>query len=210
MHPIKWIIGTQLLTQPQEDIKGDIVMKKILLSVLTLVLTFSICACGNNQSETKPANDSTTSVNSTDSSQEELVYDSTESFDYLEVEGGIAIIEFKNYDHIKYSKIIIPSEIDNKKVVGIGSLDKVDYIVFGDFSVPCEVVIPSNVSYIGGRAFFGVKNLVKVSGGENCKTLGDFSFADCEDLETVTFYEQLDTISDSAFTGCAKLKQINK
>ena len=185
---------------------------KILLSLVCGLLIVGLATgCGNskNDDNLKEPEENSTSTSNNSTSKKELIYNSTEAFDYLEVDGGITIIEFKNYDRVKYSKIIIPSEIDNKKVIGIGSLEKVDYIVFGDFDSPCEIVVPDTVTYIGGRSFFGVKNLIKVSGGENVKTIGDYAFADCEDLEEITFINNVTSISNSAFTGCTKWKTNN-
>lgn len=184
-------------------------MKKLIVFILVTIMVASFCGCEksgtNNDVHNKNETTSNDDVNSDNEQPSELIYDSVEAFDYIDVEGGIAIIEFKNYDHIEYSKIIIPAEINNRKVVGIGSIGDIDYSVFGDFYSPCEVVIPASVYYIGGRAFFGAKNLIKVSGGENCKTVGDYSFANCEDLIDVTFYNQLENVSDSAFIGCNQL-----
>ena len=48
-------------TAVQEDIKGDIVMKKVLIFALTLAMMLSVCACGNKQNENNPA-DSTSNT----------------------------------------------------------------------------------------------------------------------------------------------------
>ena len=185
-------------------------MKKIMVSLLTAIMIISFCACGKSTETNKPSEQSSITSNSDSTSQKnELIYNSTEAFDYIEVEGGITIIEFKNYDKIEYSKVIIPSEIDGKKVVGIGSLDEYNYWVFADFSRPCEVVVPETVSYIGVRSFYHAKNLVKVSGGENCQTIGDFAFADCDDLEEVTFLNNVDVVSENAFSDCEKFLVAN-
>ena len=35
-------------------------------------------------------------------------YNSTDAYSYVELDEGITITDFKNYDYIEYSKIIIP------------------------------------------------------------------------------------------------------
>lgn len=145
-------------------------MKKIMIGLLAVIMTMSICACGNdtNTSSKESTAKSSASASNDSSNKKELIYDSTEDFGYAEVDGGIIITDFKNYDYVEYDKIIVPSEIDGKKVVGIGNWDEQCHRVFGN----CEVVIPSTVKHIAGMAFEGADGLVKLSGGENCTKIG--------------------------------------
>ena len=185
-------------------------MKKIMIGLLAVIMTMSICACGNdtNTSSKESKTESSASASSSSSNKKELIYDSTEAFDYSEVDGGISIIEFKNYDYVEYDKIIVPSEIDGKKVVGIGD-DKRDYYVFGAVFGNCEVVIPDTVTYIGDYAFTGAKGLVKLSGGENCKKIGDDAFMNCINLSEVTFLDNVTDLADNAFAGCTKWESLH-
>lgn len=57
------------------------------------------------------------SASNSSSNKKELIYDSTEAFNYSEVDSGISIIGFTNYDYVEYDKIIVPSEIDGKKLL---------------------------------------------------------------------------------------------
>ena len=181
-------------------------MRKILLFVLTSALVLSVCACGNKQDENKPTGSSSVSTtNNVSPEKKELIYDSTEAFEYSDVEDGIIITHFSNYDNVEYDKIYVPSEIDGKKVIGIGALEA-NHRIFGAVFGECEVVIPDTVTYIGGDAFFGAKGLVKVSGGENCKSIGESAFAYCENLTEITFLDHVTDIADSAFGNCPKLK----
>ena len=125
-------------------------MKKIMIGLLAVIMTMSICACGNdtNTSSKESKTESSVSASNSSSNKKELIYDSTEAFNYSEVDSGISIIGFTNYDYVEYDKIIVPSEIDGKKVVGIGD-DKKDYYVFGAVFGNCEVVIPDTVTSSG-------------------------------------------------------------
>ena len=189
-------------------------MKKIMISLLAVIMTISICAFGNdtNTSSKESTAKLSASASNDSSNKKELIYDSTEAFNYLEVDGGIIITDFKNYDYVEYDKIIVPSEIDSKKVVGIGSLEKTDIYYGGVFSavfVNCEVVIPSTIKHIAGMAFEGADGLVKLSGGKNCKKIGEYAFMNCVNLAEVTFLDNVTDLADNAFVGCTKLESLH-
>ena len=185
-------------------------MKKIMIGLLAVIMTMSICACGNdtNTSSKESKTESSVSASNSSSNKKELIYDSTEAFNYSEVDSGISIIGFTNYDYVEYDKIIVPSEIDGKKVVGIGD-DKKDYYVFGAVFGNCEVVIPDTVTYIGDYAFTGAKGLVKLSGGENCKKIGEYAFMNCVNLAEVTFLDNVTDLAVNAFAGCTKWESLH-
>ena len=187
----------------------------VCLVVLALVITIVVLVAkqGGNDTITTPNTPTTGIENNVNNSstnnvqKKELIYNSTEAFDYDEVEDGIIITYFKNYDYVKYDKIIIPSEIDGKTVVGIGALEKTNIYygrVLGAIFGNCEVVIPSTVTYIGGMAFQDADGLVKLSGGENCKIIGEYAFMNCENLSEITFLDNVTDIADNAFAGCTK------
>lgn len=189
-------------------------MKKIMISLLAVIMTMSICACGNDTNTSSKESKTESSVSSSNDSlnKKELIYDSTEDFDYSEVDDGVIITYFNNHDYVEYNKIIVPSEIDGKKVVGIGSLEKTDIYYGGVFSAVfgnCEVVIPDTVTYIGGKAFEGADGLVKLSGGENCKKIGEYAFMNCVNLAEVTFLDNVTDLADNAFAGCTKWESLH-
>lgn len=178
-------------------------MQKFLLVLLAALMLMSVCSCGNKPNETKPSDESSVSTSSTVPDKKELIYDSTEAFDYAEVDGGVIITHFDNYDYVEYDKIYVPSEIDGKKVVGIGALGE-QHRVFGAVFGNCEVVIPSTVKYIADMAFEGADGLVKLSGGENCTKIGEYAFMNCVNLSEVTFLDNVTDLADNAFAGCTK------
>lgn len=186
--------------------------KKILLSLICGVMVIGIATgCGNSKNNDNKTKENSTSSNN-NSTSTELIYDSTEAFDYSEVDGGIIITYFKNYDYIEYDKIIIPESLDGKTVIGIGTLDQSDIYYGNVFSAVfgnCEVVIPDTVTYIGGEAFQNAKGLVKLSGGENVKTIGEFAFMNCENLKEITFIDNVTDLADNAFAGCTKWNSIH-
>ena len=174
-------------------------MKKIFLISLVLVLLLTLTAC-TSKKDNGVNSGTQTSTDGTSSNDELLIYDSTDLYVYEDYKDGITITRFKNYNLIEYDKIIIPSEINGKKVLGIGSLEKkiqaMTYVAGN-----CEVVIPETVEFIGDYAFFDADGLVKVSGGANVKIVGSGAFGYCEKLEEVTFINNVDYVDEYAFDG---------
>lgn len=182
-------------------------MKKVLIFALTLAMMLSVCACGNKQNENNPADSTSNTASNVAPEKKELIYDSSEAFDYSEVDGGVIITYFKNYDYVEYDKIIIPEILNGKTVIGIGALEKTDTYygkVFSAVFGNCEVVIPNTVTYIGGKAFQDAKGLVKLSGGENCTKIGEYAFMNCVNLSEITFIDSVTDLADNAFAGCTK------
>lgn len=70
-------------------------------------------------------------------------------------------------------------------------------------------VVPKDITSIGTRAFYGLKNLVNVYLPENLEVIDSFAFTNCKNLEEIKFPKSLTTIKSKAFTNCYKLKEIN-
>ena len=122
-------------------------------------------------------------------------------YTYKDVEGGVAITHFRNAGGDSYSKITLPSELDGKKVVGIGMMDGTASMCFDLGLNGCEVVIPDTVKYIGKLAFAAADGLVKVSGGKNVIEIGDEAFSMCKKLEEITFIGNVQKVASNAFEG---------
>ena len=184
-----------------------IMMKKILIVTAALLLLFGFSACSQEPAEADPSQTienntgGVAEASESESAQgtgEENICDSTDFFEYEEYEDGIIITQFHNPQQLEFDKIIVPSEIDGKPVVGIGRVDSQMYVmsaIFGD----CEVVIPDTVRYIGHSVFFYADGLTSVTGGANVSQICDFAFAYCENLTEVSFLDQVETVADSAF-----------
>ena len=79
--------------------------------------------------------------------------------------------------------------------------------VFSYICGDCEVVIPETVEFIGTYAFFYARGLSKVSGGANCKTIGEVAFGYCDKLKEITFIDSVDSVAPNAFDGCTSYNQ---
>ena len=176
-----------------------------LIIIITIIILSVAIGCiviinnnNNNTKNEKTTQDKNEVINI--DNQKALIYNDTKNFEYEEIDGGVAITKFKNYDNIEYNKIIIPSMIDGKKVVAIGRRftdDRVMQSAIGN----CEVVISSTVKFIGPWSFSNSNGIIKVSGGENVEAIYGKAFYKSKNLSEITFLDQVDWFSDSAFSN---------
>lgn len=179
-------------------------MKKVVIAVLLCVLCcFSACHKTVSENISTPTGNSQVAEN-----EDLLIHNDPSAYEYAEVEGGVEIVHFSNYDYNEYNKIIIPSEIDGKTVIGIGSRENPGRVM-GAIYGNCEVVIPSTVEYIAKEAFNGAKGLVKLSGGENCKEFEENAFFGCINLKEITFIDSVEVIHEWAFAACTTWHELH-
>ncbi len=70
-----------------------------------------------------------------------------------------------------------------------------------------EVIIESQVEYIGGHAFYGCTGLKKVVLPQSVKNIYQYAFSGCTALRTLPFNEQsqIEYIGREAFSGCSAI-----
>ena len=118
-------------------------------------------------------------------------------------DGYVYISGYTGFD----SKITIPPTLEDLPVVGIASN------AFENNQNLSEVVIPSNVTYIGYRAFAG-SSITKITVPATVKTIamrwGDWgscqTFKDCTKLKSVVF--NAGNINEELFSGCTALTTV--
>ena len=73
-----------------------------------------------------------------------------------------------------------------------------------------QVVIQSGIKEIGEYAFYGMKNLEKVTiNSDTLESIGNHAFDDCENLEEINLPDSLSAMGIYAFARCTKLEYIN-
>lgn len=142
-------------------------------------------------------------------------------FEYEEVDGYIIIMSYTGTD----GKVVIPSEIDGKKVMALGgkiffcnefitSVELPDTIVeiptyaFYKCSNLEKVVIPEGIKFIGMHAFEECTSLTSVQIPDSVVTIGDFAFCKCLNLSEMKLPAKLQSIGMYAFSNCEKLTAI--
>lgn len=70
-----------------------------------------------------------------------------------------------------------------------------------------EIVVSSNVDYIGGHAFYNCTSLKKVTLPQSVKNIYQYAFSSCGALRTLPFDEnsQIEYIGREAFSGCSSI-----
>lgn len=142
--------------------------------------------------------------------QNEVLSPSDPAFGYyyrFVTEDTIEITDYQGYE----SEVIIPSEIDGYKVVGIAN-----FSVTGTTETNMrlkKIVIPDTVTYIGEHAFMQnpdteSANLEEIVLSKNLKTIGEGAFQYLRNLKSITIPASVTEIGEGAFTGCISLEEI--
>ena len=69
-------------------------------------------------------------------------------------------------------------------------------------------VIPSSVTSIGDRAFYGCRSLSEIAIPSSVTSIGDWAFSRCASLSEIVIPSCVTSIGDSAFSYCASLSEI--
>ena len=121
---------------------------------------------------------------------------SVDDFSYEEKEDGLYITGYLG----SATSVIIPAEIDGKKVVGIG-----DRAFFGCSNLT-SVTLPDSVTQIGERAFSGCRSLTSITIPDGVTQIG--SFWGCSSLISIIIPDGVTQIEDGAFGSCSSLTSI--
>ena len=110
-------------------------------------------------------------------------------------------IEIISYDGTD-ATLVIPDEIDGKKVTAIG------YEAFKGCSGLTSITIPASVTSIGGWAFEGCSGLTSITIPDSVTTIEGYVFYGCRGLTSITIPDSVTSIGSSAFEGCSGLTSI--
>jgi len=99
------------------------------------------------------------------------------------------------------ASLTIPETIDGHTVVAIGS----EAFRYGTMK---QVILPSTVTTISGRAFQDCENLTTVYGLENVTKIDYSAFENCPILKNITLGSRLTSIGAYAFQNCTALGEI--
>ncbi len=165
-------------------------MKRLLALFLSLIMVFSLAACGkdNTSKDNDPVqsgNNSTTTDNSDSGNHDEVTIsiDSVKKaketdaslFEYEDVDGGVSITGFNGSDEI----VVIPQSIDGKSVVSI-----------------------SKDAFVNNSTIRGLKI------SDMIHTIGDSAFMNCLELEVFVSGNSLKKLDSYCFNSCTKLRDV--
>ena len=116
----------------------------------------------------------------------------------LQDDGTVIITKYAGNDTV-YE---IPSEIDGKKVTGIGNR------AFQNSTSLTSVTIPSGVTYIDECAFQGCSSLTDIALPDSLTIIGGFAFNNCAMLTSITIPNGVTRIEWETFYGCSALTDL--
>ncbi len=148
--------------------------------------------------------------------------ESWSEYDYQILDDGtIEIIYYYGCDEV----IIIPSEIDGRKVTGIKGFnlsnkeniksitipDGVTSIgdsAFSDCRSLTDITIPDSVTSIGCEAFYNCSSLTNITIPDGVTSIEYGTFYDCSSLTNITIPDSVTSIECEAFYNCSSLTNI--
>lgn len=163
--------------------------------IVAAVLAFALTACMNNSQNGSGTVSDTGSEGVAGITADNSVSDYT----YKNEDGGIEITG----STVTAENIVIPSEIDGKKVVKIS----------GNKSTPLfpnakTVTLPETLEKIGDYAFANCAALTEMTVPASVKEIDDNAFMNCILLSKITLQNGLKEIDEGAFSGCVSLTEI--
>ena len=127
------------------------------------------------------------------------------NYQYQVQQDGTVMIT-KYYDD-GTTNIVIPSEIDGKKVTSIG-WNEYSRSVFNDCTNLTDVTIPDTVTTIGCSAFESCNSLTNITIPDSVTRIGLLAFACCNNLSSVTIPSSVTNIERSTFSSCEGLTSV--
>ena len=196
---------------------------RIFTALLALLLTYSLVACSENESESEESLETTPEVTSETSQEEEeesepdvLCAESLEDFEYTTDDSGRITLTA-----VKQKKIVsckIPAgvtAIASSTFRSCNLLESIEFsseltsIALGTFSDCIKLIETVNgVSYVGTWAVDCMEEVTAVSLREGTVGIADSVFAGCARLESVTIPASVAHIGTYAFSRCEALSSL--
>ena len=164
----------------------------------TGIRTYTCTKCGATKKETIPK------VVPKKATPGKTVKDSATNGIYKVLADGLTVTFVR--PAAKRATVRIPETV---KVSGVTcKVTEISANAFKNDAVLKTVVIGKNVKTIGVNAFYGCKNLTKVSGGAALVTICDRAFSNCAALQGIVLPSTVKGIGKQAFYNCKKLRSI--
>ncbi len=119
-------------------------------------------------------------------------------WEYNDYGSGVEIAKYLGSD----SRVVIPSEINGKKVVSIGDF------AFDDYEIMTGIEIPDSVTNIDDAAFQRCINLTDIKIPSGVNNIGRYAFYDCRSLKNIVLPDGITYISRGIFCYCENLSSI--
>lgn len=210
-------------------------MKKIIVSLLAVIMIISFCACGKSENKKNKLSNNGNSTNSPVVANED--YFEWDMFETSKITGY-------SEEGLKQKEITIPARCksisygalkDNAVVekiyfesydIQLGksafrNCSSLNYIelpeglpeIYEDMFWKCisleSITIPDSVTKIGDKAFYSCGNLKTVKMGNSVTEIGREAFSSCKQLTSITLPTNLEKIGEYAFAYNNNLEQVD-
>lgn len=119
-------------------------------------------------------------------------------YEYTVLDDGTAQIAKYNGNE---AELTIPTELDGKKVSGVGKVS------FEKCKSITSLTVPAGIE-IGQNAFRYCENLVSLTLSDGVAVIDNGAFSFCEKLESVVLPDSVSTLGNYAFQGCKALRSV--
>ena len=188
--------GSVIEKLPHQWDAGKITKKAT--TTTTGIRTYTCTKCGTTKKETIPK------VVPKKATPGKTVKDSATNGIYKVLADGLTVTFVR--PAAKRATVRIPETV---KVSGVTcKVTEISANAFKNDAVLKTVVIGKNVKTIGVNAFYGCKNLTKVSEGAALVTICDRAFSNCAALQGIVLPSTVKGIGKQAFYNCKKLRSI--
>ena len=153
---------------------------------------------------------------------------SSSDYDIVSKIDGFYISRFKGFEE---DEMIIPNEIDGKKIVGIASkafqgcvsvkkiclsegIHVLEKCAFSDCSSLAEIILPNTLTTIGSPTkectdgVFANTRIKKIIIPDSVTYMGPYTFWYCYDLKSVELSNNLEEIEVALFSSCSELANV--
>lgn len=202
-------------------------MKKVLTSILVLVMCLALCACGETTTPEKTEAPAVENEQIKETTPATIIKNATlqypasnDLFKYNVYDTYVEISEYIGDDNA--DEVVVPATLEDLPVYVIdsGVFEKcnVKSIIFEDgiyrinsqFSFYLEsVVLPATLDFVGYGAFDGCHNLKSVVIPEGIDSIQPQAFMHCDSLTEVTVPSTVYSVSSEAFAFCENLAVVN-
>ena len=188
--------GSVIAKLPHQWDAGKITKKAT--TTATGIRTYTCTKCGATKKETIPK------IVPKKATPGKTVKDTATNGIYKVLADGLTVTFVR--PAAKRATVRIPETV---KVSGVTcKVTEISANAFKNNAVLKTVIAGKNVKTIGVNAFYGCKNLTKVSGGAALVTICDRAFSNCAALQGIVLPSTVKEIGKQAFYNCKKLRSI--
>ena len=118
-------------------------------------------------------------------------------------DAGDGTLEIEQVFDKECTEIVIPAEVDGKKITRIGN------DAFQGCGKLTSVTMPqAGITYIGTSAFSGCESLTEITIPQGITAIEEGAFSGCSSLTNLVIPEGVTQLKASAFSGCVGLTNI--